>query len=118
MHSVFISHSLADEDFVRRLSNDLKAQGYYARSFTDLVARGESLSRTELDERLGGAIETDTFFVPVLTQSAVRSHWIDKELAAAIQAESKMNQVKVVPVLSEPCVLPHRLNWKCCKPDQ
>jgi hypothetical protein len=112
MQSVFISHSSTDADFARRLGTDLRAAGYGARSFIDIVRPGEKLSRTELDSRLNGAITVDTFFVPVLTQTAVGSPWVERELAAAIEAESKKDQIKVVPVLSEPCILPLRLGLR------
>jgi hypothetical protein len=100
MRSTFISHCQPDTEFARRLSADLWSAGYGARSFADVVPPTERLSETQLDKRLDDAISSDTFFVPILTQAAVQSRWVDRELAAAIEAESKKDQVKIVPVLA------------------
>jgi hypothetical protein len=112
MSSVFISHSSGDGAFVSRLANDLRSHNYDARSIADVVGDSRNLSQSELDQRLREAILADTFFLPVLTPSAVASPWIHKELALAIDSESGSDFVKILPLLSQPCVLPPELGLR------
>jgi hypothetical protein len=112
MQSVFISHSSSDAEFADRLVGDLRDQHYEARSFADVIPKGEELSQVKLDSRLGRAIFEDSFFVPILTPAAVQSPWIRKELAVAVKSESQINTVKVLPVLGEPCILPPELGLR------
>jgi len=112
MSSVFISHSSGDGAFVSRLVNDLRSHNYNARSMADVVGDSGNLSSSELDKRLREAILADTFFLPVLTPSAVTSTWIHKELALAIDSESDSDFVKILPLLSQPCVLPPELGLR------
>lgn len=114
MQSVFISHSAADTAFVSRLVDDLRDRQYEARSFSDVIPDGEALSMSELDVRLGRAITEDTYFVTVLTPAAVASPWIHKELAIATESESRFDTVKVLPVLTEPCIMPPRVGAAEC----
>jgi hypothetical protein len=110
--TVFISHSSTDSHFVARLADDLRAHGYDARAFADIVPKDEELSPTRLDPRLDEAITSGMFFIPVLTPTAVSSPWVHKELAIAVEAESRTDSVKILPVLSEPCVLPPQLGLR------
>ncbi len=112
VQSVFISHTSADSEFAQRLVGDLRRAGYGARSFRDVVLQGEQLSESRLDRRLGGAIAKDTFFVPVLSPAAVKSRWVDDELVAAIESESKGDQVKIIPALKDECLLPPLLGLR------
>lgn len=112
MSSVFISHSSGDGAFVSRLTNDLRSHNYNARSMADVVGDSSNLSPSELDQRLREAILADTFFLPVLTPSAVTSAWIHKELALAIDSESGSDFVKILPLLSQPCILPPELGLR------
>jgi hypothetical protein len=105
MSSVFISHSFDDAAFVSQLSRDLRAHNYDARSMADVVGDTNKLSSAELDPRLTEAISAGTFFLPVLTPAAVGSSWIHKELAVAIESESQSDSVKILPLLSQACLL-------------
>lgn len=110
--TVFISHSSTDSLFAARLADDLRAHDYDAHSFADIIPKGEVLSTTRLDPRLDNAIASGTFFIPVLTPAAVSSSWVHKELAIAVEAEARADSVKILPVLSEPCVLPPQLGLR------
>jgi len=92
MVSVFISHASEDTEFSIRLTRDLNYQNFDARTIRDIIPSDIKLSKTRLDRRVTEAISTNTYFVPVLTPISIESHWVKKEIHAALATEKKTNE--------------------------
>jgi hypothetical protein len=100
---LFISHATADRKFLRKLSrvpeeHDLRF--WYSRR--DI--RGAQ----QWHDEIGAALRKCDWFLLVLSPSAVRSKWVKRELAFALQEDRYEN--RIVPVIAKRC--DHRkLSW-------
>jgi hypothetical protein len=92
---VFISHSSADKErIVRRLARDLAAVGHTVWYDEWTIHPGESLA-----EKIDNGIQECDYFVILLSTSALKSRWVQKELSAAAVREIEKQSVFVIPVL-------------------
>jgi TIR domain/Restriction endonuclease len=112
MQTIFLSHSSADTEFARRLVDDLKNHDWDARTFEDVVTPDIPLSSTEIDSRIVRAIQTDSFYVPILTPAALTSNWFKKEIEIAISSEENGSIASIVPALGEECIIPDILGLR------
>jgi len=107
MTSVFLSHNSKDKAFARKLSTMLKENGIKVWIDEAELKIGDSLT-----QKIGEAIESTDFMAVVLSYSSVNSQWVQKELALAMQKELAEKEVKVLPILKEPCEIPPFLKDK------
>jgi len=112
MQTIFLSHSSEDTEFARRLVDDLKNHNWDARTFEDIVTPDIPLSTTEIDSRIVRAIQTDSFYIPILTPAALTSNWFKKEIEIAIRSEESGSIASIVPALGEECILPYILGLR------
>lgn len=112
MQTVFLSHSSEDTEFARRLVDDLKNHNWDARTFEDIVTPDIPLSPTEIDSRIVRAIQTDSFYIPILTPAALASNWFKQEIEIAINSEESGSLTSIVPALGEECILPDILGLR------
>lgn len=101
MHSVFVSYSHADSEFVERLIRDLRDSGVPATYDRWLLKVGDSLL-----ERISTAVAESSFAIVVLSPASVNSNWVKKELNLAMAGEMKQGAVKVLPAVIADCELP------------
>lgn len=99
--SVFLSHSHEDKAFVRRLAEDLRREGI--RVWLD---EAELLPGDSLLDRIESAIEEMQYLAVVLSPSSVASNWVKKELRMAQTQELAEHQIRVLPIVASPCVVP------------
>lgn len=93
--SVFLSHSSADKNFVRKLASRLK--DYDIRCWLD---EAELNIGDSLTERIGRAIVETDYFIIVLSKASIKSRWVKKELQIALEKEfSGKHTVVVLPLL-------------------
>ncbi len=93
---VFLSHSSKDRKFVLTLARTLKRHGIpYWYSATHIA-----IARQWHDE-IGKALRRCDWFLVVLTQEAVKSDWVKRELLFAL-SDTRYNQ-KIVPLLLKNC---------------
>ncbi len=62
--------------------------------------------------RIATGLHECNFVVLVLSNSAVKSHWVEREWQAKYWDEVKANNVMVIPVLLEDCEIPALLRRK------
>ena len=96
---IFISYSLKDDDFVRKLSNDLSRDGFQVLRQDNVVMVGDNIQ-----EKIIESIHKADFFVAVMSQESLESDWVIKELAIAPESRKK-----IFPILKENVHLPQSM---------
>jgi len=107
MIKVFLSHSSKDKAFARKLSEELRANGVDVWIDEAELRIGDSLI-----DKIGSAINEADFIAVILSPNSVNSSWVQKELSLALTKEFANKNVKVLPILKEPCEIPHFLQGK------
>lgn len=107
-HGIFISHTGADKEFVRKLRDDLKAAGV-ERVWVDEaeIEIGDSLI-----QKIEEGLRESPFVAAVLSPRSVTAPWVQKELNSAMNREIKNRKVVVLPLLIEDCEIPTFLEDK------
>lgn len=98
---VFLSHSSQDNEFVRKLAEDLKSQGIQVWFDEWEIKVGDSLNN-----KIAEGITSSGWLVIILSQNSVKSAWVKKELNAALESELKREQVFILPAIIEDCEIP------------
>jgi hypothetical protein len=98
---IFLSHSVNDKEFVRKLANDLS--NYQVPVWLDEweLKVGDSLS-TKIQQ----GIQESGWLAVILSKNSVASSWVTIELNAAMATELEKKQVFVLPILIEDCEIP------------
>ena len=89
---IFISHSQADVEVVRRVSDALIREHFKVWCDTIKLRAGD-----ELSPRIFGAIEASEVFVIVMSAEAAASEWVMRELEFALSLEAE-HKFSIVPV--------------------
>jgi len=98
---IFITHSWSDIDFVRRLHDDLAAQGLEI-WFDDKTLKGGH----RLAEEINRGLAWCNIYLPVLSRKALSSNWCWEEINAAIAWSNRARrktELAIIPVLAEAC---------------
>ncbi|MDF1741963.1 MAG: toll/interleukin-1 receptor domain-containing protein [Verrucomicrobiales bacterium] len=101
MPSLFLSHSSNDKFFARKLAEKLSQVGVKVWIDEAELRIGDSLL-----EKISSAIQGSDFVGAVLSHNSVKSNWVQKELAMAMDREIGGKQVVVLPILIESCTIP------------
>jgi hypothetical protein len=104
---VFLSHSHADKDFVRRLAWDLKRYGVRVWYDEWEIKVGDSLR-----EKVELGIKESSWLLVVLSPTSVESKWVRVELNAAFARELERESVFILPLLYRDCSIPTFLQDK------
>lgn len=96
MSNIFLSHSHADKLFVRKLANDLKAEGHKVWLDEAEIKIGDSLIK-----KLQTGLYEVEYVVAIISTNSVRSPWVEKELDIAMNREIREGKVVVLPILIE-----------------
>lgn len=107
MSSIFLSHNHKDKAFVRKLAEHLNSHGI--RTWVD---EAEIRVGDSLITKIESAIKDFTYLGVILSPNSVTSHWVKKEVNMALTQEIDGEQVKVLPLLIEPCNIPGFLSDK------
>jgi hypothetical protein len=99
--SVFLSHSAADKDFVRKLARDLDNHGVKYWLDEAQIKVGESLI-----EKIRNGLDEVDYVAVILSPSSIASSWVQREVDVAINQEIDGKQVKVLPIMYRHCQLP------------
>jgi hypothetical protein len=102
--SVFISYSHADQEFVDKLSLRLLNENIKVWRDEYKLSGGDSLT-----VRIGAAIEQASFLCVVISDSALSSTWVDREIQAGLLRESKSASLVIIPLLLKDVLIPEPL---------
>lgn len=105
-YSCFISYSSRDEEFARRLHNDLQSEGVRCWFAPEDLKIGEKF-RVRIDE----SIRLYDKLLLVLSESSVASRWVEKEVETAFEKEGEQGKVVLFPVRLDDAVLEARTGW-------
>lgn len=100
---IFLSHSSRNRKFVNKLADTLRAHGlpvWY--SETNIVGA------KQWHDEIGRALARCDWFAVVLSPSALKSMWLERELLYALN--DHRYKERIVPILYRPCD-PLKLSW-------
>jgi hypothetical protein len=107
MSSVFLSHSHADKEFVRKLAADLRLAGH-----TVWIDEAEINVGDSLIAKLREGLDQVDYVAAIVSAASVASEWVTRELDIASNRELREKRVVVLPVLIEKVRLPGFLDGK------
>ena len=105
-HSMFISHSGRDQDFVRDLHRDLE----YADVSQLFLALTDVKTGEIYAESIAESIRSHDKLIVVLSAKSLESPWVSKEVRLAIEKETAVSKV-VVPIRIDDAVLTTSEEW-------
>jgi hypothetical protein len=98
-YQIFVSYGGCDAQFAKRLSDDLRKNGF------DLWFAEWNLDfGDDFVQNINDGIKTARFFLPILSPESIERYWVRFEQKLA-RAEGK----RTIPVLYKPCMLPDEL---------
>ena len=108
---VFLCHASEDRDRIRKLYTQLRDDGFLPWLDTENLLPGENW-----DQAINAAIKkSDVVLVCLSSQSALKTGYVQKEIARALDAaeERPEGTIYIVPVLLERCPIPDRIKkWQ------
>lgn len=107
MNRVFLSHSSADVEPVRRLAEDLKRSGVDVWLDEAEIRVGDPISR-----KIEEGLDSTNYLALWLSRRAVQSGWVDTEWRSRFHDEIASRQVVILPLLAEDCEIPRLLRDK------
>lgn len=99
--SIFLSHTAADKEFVRRLARDLDSHGVKYWLDEAEIKVGESLSK-----KIRTAIDEVDYVAVILSPDSIASSWVQHEIDVAMTQEINGKRVKVLPIMYKHCQPP------------
>lgn len=99
--SVFLSHTVADKPFVRKLAGDLESHGVRYWLDEAEIKVGESLI-----EKIRQGLDEVDYVAVILSPRSVASAWVQREVDVAMNQEIQGRRVKVLPIMYQACELP------------
>ena len=97
----FITHSWRDNNFARRLTDDLKAKGLDGFFDVYSIQPGDNIP-----SRISSGLDDCDVYIPVLSATAFQSPWCEWEINAAIQLRNtrgRMGRPRIIPVVIDDC---------------
>jgi uncharacterized protein YjbI with pentapeptide repeats len=105
-YPVFISYSSQDDEFARRLYNDL--QGSHVRCwFAPEDLKIGARTRVGIDE----AIRVHDKLLLVLSEHSVASDWVEQEVETAMERERKTGRLVLFPIRIDDAVFDQESGW-------
>lgn len=105
--TVFISHASSDKQFAKWIATDLKAAGHNPWLDDWAISVGESIP-----QKISEGLSECDFIIVILSQSAVKSKWVQNEWQPKYWDEINNDKVQVLPILYEDCSIPELLKTK------
>lgn len=105
-YSCFISYSHHNEDFAKRLHDDLQAQGVRCWSVEEDLKIGD-----HYHQRIEEAIRLYDKLIVVLSDEAVCSAWVEREVVAAREKEDRQGRGVLFPIRLDDTVMQTNQAW-------
>ncbi|WIG58884.1 MAG: hypothetical protein OJF49_001631 [Ktedonobacterales bacterium] len=93
---IFISHSHADNNFARKLADELRAAG------ADVWYDEHNLSSGDFLNNISRELRDRSVVVVVLSKSALASQWVNTDLDSALALHLREPGRIIVPIVAEP----------------
>jgi len=103
----FISHASADKQIARRLALELSRAGVDVWLDEWEIKVGESISR-----KIDDALDKCRYVILLLSPTAVKSRWVEKEWRAAFWRETDSGDRVILPAVVQACEIPPLLRDK------
>jgi hypothetical protein len=101
MPRVFISYSAKDTSLATRIASDLRAAGIEA-----WLAEEQILPGDHIQQKISDAIRRSDYFVALLSENSLKSHWVQHEIAAALRRSADSAAGRLIPVRVDDAALP------------
>ena len=105
-HSCFISYSNRDKALAQRLHADLQDKGVRCWFAPEDVKIGHEF-RSRLDE----SIQVYDRLLLILSESSVKSRWVQKEVETAFEKEVQENRMVMFPIRIDEAVMNSAVGW-------
>jgi hypothetical protein len=105
-YSCFISYSSRDEALAQCLHADLQNKGVRCWFAPEDLKIGDEF-RSRIDESIQGY---DRLLL-ILSESSVKSRWVQKEIETAFEKEAKENRIVLFPVRIDEAVMQSQVGW-------
>ena len=96
---IFISHSVIDKPFVKKLKQDLNLNYIDTWFDEDELQVGDSVI-----DKLSDALTSSSHFLIVLSPNSVNSEWVKYELDNALKHTEQETVNKIIPIHYRKCV--------------
>ncbi len=107
MSKIFLSHNSSDKPFVRKIAADLRKYGH-----TVWVDEAEINIGDSLIGKIREGLDSVDYVAVVLSESSLKSEWVQKEIEIASNREIEEKKVVVLPIIVEQVELPGFLKGK------
>jgi hypothetical protein len=105
-YSCFISYSHRDDDFAKRLHNDLQAKGVRCWFAPHDMKIGDKI-RPTIDE----SIRLHDKLLLILSEHSVQSDWVEHEVEHALDLERERKKVSLFPVRIDDAIMESKTGW-------
>lgn len=105
-YSCFISYNSKDEQFARKLHDDLQNSGVRCWFAPEDMKIGDQI-RPRIDQE----IRLRDKLLVILSKNSVKSEWVGDEVEAALEDESKSNRLVLFPIRLDDAVIKTRDDW-------
>jgi hypothetical protein len=105
-YSCFISYSSKDHDFASQLHADLRDREVRCWFAAKDLRIGDKF-RTRIDE----SIRVHDKLIVILSESSIRSPWVEDEVETALEKERQQNKVVLFPIRLDDAVMRTREAW-------
>jgi hypothetical protein len=105
-YSCFISYSSKDIEFTKKLHHDLEREGVRCWIDREDLKIGDRI-RSRIDE----AIRVHDKLLLVLTESSVKSPWVEKEVETAMEKERRKGRMVLFPIRLDDAVMETNEAW-------
>lgn len=102
----FISYSHKDEAFAQKLYADLQQHGVNCWIATEDIKIGDKLRPT-----IDRSIRTQDKLLLILSKHSIASDWVEQEVEAALEEESKHKKLKLFPIRLDETVMNTDQAW-------
>lgn len=105
-NNIFISNSSKDQEFAERLYSDLQSNGIRCWFAPKDLKSGERF-RTTIDE----TIQVTDKLLLVLSESSIKSQWVEKEVETALEREVELQKIILLPIRVDDAVININTGW-------
>jgi uncharacterized protein YjbI with pentapeptide repeats len=105
-YSCFISYSHRDDDFAKRLHNDLQAKGVRCWFAPHDMKIGDKI-RTTIDD----SIRLHDKLLLILSEHSVESDWVEHEVEHALDLERERKKTSLFPVKIDDTIMESTTGW-------